>query len=100
MGRLLKADREAKVTQITTRYIKCKKSISEHHRLNLEAECHTRCHACWIRTEAKICVGSPNWTIDDGKNFVWSDKPYFLPQNYNSSIKVWRKQDEVQAAVV
>lgn len=32
-----------KVTKITTRYVKCKKSISEHHGLNLEAECHTRC---------------------------------------------------------
>lgn len=40
-----------------------------------------------------------NWTVD-GKNVVWSDEPYFLLQNYNSSIKVWRKQDEVQAAVV
>ncbi len=104
MGRLVRDDRKATVTQITTRYNQdLQNTISEHtthqtlkqmggssrrpHRVPLlSAKNSTR--------RIQFAQDHQNWTIEDWKNVVWSDESRFLLQHSDGRVRIWCKEHE------
>ena len=92
MFRLVRAERKATVTQITT-LNNCgeQKSISE---------CTTRrtlrFHFCQLRTEAAMGTDSSKLTktVEDWKNVVWSDDSRFLLWHTDGRARIWCQQHE------
>ncbi len=88
MGRLVRDDRKATVTQITTRYNQdLQNTISEHttHRtLKQMGSSSRRPHRVPLlsaknRTRRiQFTQDHQNWTIEDWKNVAWSDESRFL----------------------
>ncbi len=84
MGRLVRDDRKATVTQIITRYNQgMQNTISEHttHRTLKQMNYNSRRPHRMLLLSAKnrtrrttIHTDSPNWTIEDWKNVAWSDE--------------------------
>ncbi len=97
MGRQVRDDRKATVTQITTRY-----NQGMH---NTISECTTRrtlkqmdyssrrphreplLSAKEQETEDTIHTGSPNWTIEDWKNVAWSDESRFMQRQSDGRVR-------------
>ncbi len=102
MGRLVRDDRKATVTQITTRYNQgMQNTISEcttrwtqmgyssrrPHRVPLlSAKNRTR--------RLQFTQAHQNWTIEDWKNIAWSDESWFLLRNSDGRGRIWRKEHE------
>ncbi len=104
MDRLVRYDRKATVTQITTRYNQgMQNTISEcttrrtlkqmgyssrrpHRVLFLSAKNRTR--------RLQFTQAHQNWTIQDWKNVAWSDESWFLLQHSDSRVRIWRKEHE------
>ncbi len=104
MGRLVRDDRKATVTQITTRYNQgVQNTISEHttrwtlkqmdsssrrpHRVPLlSAKNRTR--------RIQFTQTHQNWTIEDWKNVSWSDESRFLLQHSDVRVRIWCKEHE------
>ncbi len=104
MGRLVRDDRKATVTQIITRYNQgIQNTISEHttrrtlkqmgyssrrpHRVPLlSAKNSTR--------RLQFTQAHQNWTIEDWKNVAWSDESWFLLLHSDGRVRIWRKEHE------
>ncbi len=104
MGRLVRDDRKATVTQITTRYNQgMQNTISEcitrrtlkqmgsssrrpHQVLLLSAKNRTR--------RLQFTQAYQNWTIEDWKNVAWSDESRFLLRHSDGRVRIWHKEHE------
>ncbi len=104
MGRLVRDDRKATVTQITTRYNQgMQNTISEHttHRTLKQMGYSSRRSYLVALLSAKkrkrrlqFAQAHQNWTIEDWKNVAWSDESQFLMRHIDSKVKIWRKEHE------
>ncbi len=91
MGRLVRDDRKATVTQITTRYNQgMQKTISEHttrRTLKQMSYSSRRPHRVPLlsaknrKQRLQFTQAHQNWTIEDWKNIAWSDESRFLLQH-------------------
>ncbi len=92
MGRLVRDDRKATVTQITTRYNQgMQNTISEHttrRTLKQMGSSSRRPHRATIHT------GSQNWTIEDWKNVAWSNESRFLLRHSDGRVIIWLKEHQ------
>ncbi len=104
MGRLVRDDRKAIVTQITTHYNQgMQNTISEcttcrtlkqmryssrrPHRVPLLSEQNRKRRLQFAQTHQ-------NWTIEDWKNVAWSDESRFLLRHSEGRVKIWPKEYE------
>jgi len=104
MGRLVRDDRKATLTQITTRYNQCmKNTISErttHWTLKQMGSSSRRPHRVPLlsaknRTRRlQFTQDQQNWTIEDWKNVAWSDESRFLLRHSDCRVRIWRKEHE------
>ncbi len=81
MGRLVRDDRKATVTQITTRYNQgMQNTISEQHttRRTLKQMGYSSRTAKDMKQRLQFAQAHQDWTIEDWNNFVWSDESRFL----------------------
>ncbi len=91
LGRLVRDDRKATVTQITTRYNQdMQNTISEHtthQTLKQMGYSSRRPHRVpllsdkYRKQRLQFTQAHQNWTIEDWKNIVWSDESRFLLQH-------------------
>ncbi len=104
MGRLVRDDRKATVTQITTRYNQgMQNTISEcttHRTLKQMGSGRKRPHrepllsAKNRKWRLQFTQSYQNWTIEDWKNFAWSDESRFLLQHSDGRVRIWCKEHE------
>ncbi len=104
MGRLVRDDRKATVTQITTHYNQgMQNTISEHTtRWTLKQMGYSsrRPHRVPLLTaknrkrRLQSAQAHQNWTIEDWKNVAWSDESRFLLRHSDGSVRIWRKEHE------
>ncbi len=104
MGRLVRDDRKATVTQIITRYNQSmQNTISEHttrrtlkqmgynsrrpHRVPLLSAKNRK----W---RLQFAQAHQNWTIEDWKNVAWSDESRFLLRHSDGRVRICRKEHE------
>ncbi len=88
MGRLVRDDRKATVTQITTHYNQgMQNTISEHTtRWTLKQMGYSSRRPHWVpllsaknrKQRLQFTQAHQNWTIEDWKNVAWSDESRFL----------------------
>ncbi len=105
MGRLVRYDRKATVTQITTRYNQgMQNTISEHTtRRNLKqmGSSSRRPHRVPLlsaknrKQRLQFTQAYQNWTIEDWKNVAWSDESRFLLRHSDGRVRIWCKEYEV-----
>ncbi len=94
MSRLVRDDRKATVTQITTRYNQgmLEYHLWTHNTSNPEADGlqqqkdHTGCRSCQLR----FTQGHQNWTIEDWKNIAW----FWWVSISAARVTIWRKEHE------
>ncbi len=102
MDRLVRDDRMATVTQITTRYNQgMQNTISEctTHRTLKQMGCR-RSH--WVpllsaknrKRRLQFAQAHQNWTIENWKNVAWSDESWFLLWHSDGRVRIWRKEHE------
>ncbi len=104
MGRLVRDDRKATVTQITTRYNQgMQNTISEHttrRTLKQMGYSSRRPHRVPLlsaknrKRRLRFTQDHQNWTIEDWKNVAWSDESRFLLQHSDGRVRIWRKEHE------
>ncbi len=104
MGRLVRDDRKATVTQITTRYNQgMQNSISEHttHRtLKQMGSSSRRPHRVPLmsaknrKRRIQFTQAHQNWTIEDWKNVVSSDESRFLLRHSDGRSEIGIKEHE------
>ncbi len=102
MGRLVRDERKATVTQITTHYNQgMQTTISEcttRRTLKQMGYSSRRPHLAPLLSAKNRKVQFPqahqNRTIEDWKNVVWSDESRFLLQHSDGRIRIWRKEHE------
>ncbi len=114
MGRLVRDDRKATVTQITTRYNQgIQNSISEHTTIQNTISEHTtrwtlkqmgsssrRPHRVPLLSDKnstrriQFTQAHQNWTIEDCKNVARSDESWFLMWHSDGRVRIWRKEHE------
>ncbi len=104
MGRLVRDDRKATVTQITPRYNQhMQNTISEHttrRTLKQMDSSSRRPHRVPIRSDKnstrriQFTQDHQNWTIQDWKNVAWSDESRLLLRHSDGSVRIWRKENE------
>ncbi len=104
MGRLVRDDRKATVTQITTRYNQdLQNTISEHttHRtLKQMGSSSTRPHRVPLLSDKNrkrripFAQAHQNWTIEDWKNVAWSAESRFLLQHSDGRVRIWCNEHE------
>ncbi len=101
MGRLIRDDRKATVTQITTRYNQgMQNTISEHttHRTLKKMGYSRRPHRVPLlsaknrKPRLQITQDHQSWTIEDWKNAGWSDESRFLLRHSDGRVRIWRKK--------
>ncbi len=98
MGRLVRDDRKATVTQITTRYNQgMQNTISEHTtRRTLKQMGYSSRKPHWVpllsaknrKQRLQITQVHQNWTIEDWKNFAWSDESRFLLRHSDDWVRI------------
>ncbi len=104
MGRQVRDDRKATVTQITTRY-----NQGMH---NTISECTTRrtlkqmdyssrrphreplLSAKNRKRRTQFTQAHQNWTIEDWKNVAWSDESRFMQRQSDGRVRIWPKEHE------
>ncbi len=101
MGRLVRDDRKATVTQITTRYNQgMQNTISERttrRTLKQMGYSSWRPHQVPLlsaknrKRRLQFAQAHQNWTIEDWKNVAWSDESRFLLWH---RVRIWRKERE------
>ncbi len=101
MGRLVRDDRKATVTQVTTRYNKgMQNTISEHttrRTLKQMGFSSRRPHRVPLlsaknrKQRLQFAQALQNWTIEDWKNIVWSDESRFLLRHSDGGVRTWHK---------
>ncbi len=104
MGRLVRDDRKATVTQITTRYNQgLQNTISEsttRQTLKQMGYSSRRPHQVPLlsaknrKRRLQLAQAHQNWTIEDWKNVVWSDESGFLLRHSNGRVRIWHKKHE------
>ncbi len=104
MGRLVRDDRKATLTQITTRYNQSiQNNISERTtRRTLKQMVYSsrRPHQVPLlsaknrKWRLQFEQAHQNWTIEDWKNVVWSDESQFLLRLSDGRVRIWRKEHE------
>ncbi len=104
MGRLVRDDRKATVTQINTRYNQgMQNTISEHTtRRTLKQMDYSsrRPHRVLLlsaknrKRRLQFTQTHQNWTIEDLKNIAWSDESWFLLRHSDGRVRIWRKEHE------
>ncbi len=100
MGRLVRDDRKATVTQITTRYNQgMQNTISEcttRQTLKQMGYSSRRPHRVPLmsamnrKQRLQFAQVHQNWTIGDWKNVAWSDESWFS----DARVRIWRKEHE------
>ncbi len=102
IGRLVRDDRKATVTQINTRYNQgMQNTISEStkrrtlkqmgyssrrpHRVSLLSAKNRKQRLQFTQTHQ-------NWTIEDWKNVAWSDESLLLLRHSDGRIRIWPKE--------
>ncbi len=103
MGRLVRDDRKATVTQITTRYNQgMQNTISEqttHRTLKQMGYSSRRPHRVPLlsaknrKRRQQIAQAHQNWTIDF-KNVASSDESRFLLRHSDGRVRIWCKEHE------
>ncbi len=104
MGRLVRDDKKATVTQITTRYNQgMQNTISErttHRTLKQMGYSSRRPHRVPLlsaknrKQRLQFTQVHQNWTVEDWKNVVWSDECRFLLRYSDGRVRIWRKEHE------
>ncbi len=104
MGRLVRDDRKATVTQISTRYNRgVPNTISEctiRRNLKQIAYSSRRPHRVPLlsvknrKRRLQFAQAHQNWTIEDWKNVAWSDESRFLLRHSDGRVIIWRKEYE------
>ncbi len=104
MGRLVRDDRKATVTQITTRYNQgMQNTISERttrRTLKQMGYSSRRPHRVPLlsaknrKRRLQFAQAHQNWTIEDWKNVAWSDESRFLLRHSDGRVRIWRKEHE------
>ncbi len=102
MGRLVRDDRIATVTQITTRYNQgMQNTISEcttHRTLKQMGYSSRRPHRVTLlsaknrKRRLQFAQAHQNWTIEDWKNVAWSDESRFLLRHSDGRVRIWCKE--------
>ncbi len=101
---MVRDDRKATVTQITTRYNQgMQNTISERttHR-TLKQMCYSsrRPHRVPLlsaknrKLRLQFTQAHQTWTIEDWKNVAWSDESWFLLLHSDGRVRIWRKEHE------
>ena len=101
MGRLVQDDRKARVTQITARYKQgMQNTISErttHRTLKKMGNSSRRPHRVPFlsannrKLRLQFTQAHQIWTIEDWKNFAWSDESPILLQHSGGRERTWCK---------
>ncbi len=104
MGRLVRDDRKAALSQITTRYNQdIQNAISEHKNTSnpeadeLQQQKTTPVSALSAKKRKRrlqFTQAHQNWTIEDWKNVAWSDESWFLLRHSDGRVRIWRKEHE------
>ncbi len=104
MGRLVKDDSKATITQITTRYNQgIQNTFSEHttrrtlKQMGYSSRRPQRVPLLSAKNRKfmlQFAQAHQNWTIEDWKNFAWSDESRFLLRHSDGRVKIWRKEHE------
>ncbi len=104
MDKLVRDDRKATVTQITTRYNQgMKNTISEcttRRTLKQMDYSSRRPHRVLLlsaknrKRRLQFTQAHQNWTIEDWKNVAWSAESRFLLRNSDGRVRIWRKEHE------
>ncbi len=102
MGRLVRDDRKATVTQITTRYNQgMQNTISEHTtRWTLKQMGYSsrRPHRVPLLSDknriTKFTPDHQNWTIEDWKNVAWSNESWFMLRHSDGRVRICHKEYE------
>ncbi len=102
MGRLVRDDRKATVTQITTRYNQVmQNTISERttrRTLKQMGYSSRRPHRVLLlsaknrKMRLQFAQAHQNWTIEDWKNVAWSDGSRFLLRHSDGRVRIWCKE--------
>ncbi len=104
MDRLVRDDRKATVTQITTRYNQgVQNTISEHttHQ-TLKKMGYSSRRPHWVpllsaknrKRRQQFTQDHQNWTIEDCRNVAWSDESWFLLRYSDGRVRIWRNEHE------
>ncbi len=104
MDRLVRDDRKATVTQITTRYNQdMQNTISErttHRTLKQMGFSSRRPHRVPLlsaknrKQSLQFTQAHQNWTIEDWKNVALSDESRYLLRHLDGRVRIWRKEHE------
>ncbi len=104
MGRLVRDDRKATVTQITTRYNQgMQNTISERTTLRTLKQMgysSRRPHRVPLlsaknrKRRLQVAQAHQNWTIEDWKNVAWSDESRFLLRHTDGRVRILREEHE------
>ncbi len=104
MGRLVRDDRKATVTQITTSYNQgMQNTISEHttrRTLKQMGYSSRRPHRVPLlsaknrKRRLQFTQVHQNWTIEDWKNVAWFDESRFLLRHSDGRVRIWLKEHE------
>ncbi len=104
MDRLVRDDRKATVTQITTHYNQgMQNTISERttrRTLKQMGYSSRKPHRVPLLSAKKrkrrlqLAQAPQNWTIEDWKNVAWSDESQFLMQHSDGRVRIWHKEQE------
>ncbi len=104
MGRLVRDDRKATVTQITTRYNQVmQNTISERttrRTLKQMGSSSRRPHRVPLlsaknrKRRLPFSQAHQNWTIEDWKNVAWSDESRFLLWHSDGRVRIWHIEHE------
>ncbi len=104
MGRLVRDDRKATVTQITTRYNQdMQNTISEcktRRTLKQMGYSSRRPHQVPLlsaktgKRRLQFAQANQNWTIEDCKNIAWSDESRVLLRHLGGRVRIWHKEHE------
>ncbi len=104
MGRLVRDDRKATVTQIITRYNQgIQNTISERttrRTLKQMGSSSRRPHRVPLlsaknrKRRLQFTQVHQNWTIEDWKNVAWSDESRFLLRHSDGRVRIWNKEYE------
>ncbi len=104
MGRMVRDDRKATVTQITTHYNQyMQNTISEcttRRTLKQMGSSSRRPHRVLLlsaknrKRRPQFVQAHQNWTIEDWKNVAWSDESRFLLRHSDCRVRIWHKEHE------
>ncbi len=104
MGRLIRDDRKATVTQITTRYNQgMQNTVSEHttrrtlKQMGYSSRRPHRVPLLWAKNRKRrlqFAQAHQNRTIEDWKNVAWSDESQILLRLSDGRVRIWRKEHE------